>query len=383
MKPLIYLTCVLCSLACGSPRSSTGDRLPSKNQYARLLRAVVKNPNDQALGQQLQTAYALREQEQLAAIAQLASTGTPQGLDRLLSAYKSLQSFYNEARANATIENLLNPGSVERQIADTRLLAADAWYTQAQIWLDEQYWQTARQALSALEKVERWYPNYKSAANLMRQARELSVIDVVLLPLRNEGFFGAGIFGNGFGNGLAQRLSGQFANDLGGRFSNSGRLRAWDSYELRGGFQNPNPDVLVEPVCTNWQRQRENRQQYNRTTTKQVESGRDSLNRPLYKTITATLHIVELTEQTSANFELRLTDVARQNRMGQRQWAETYTLQQQWATFSGDANALGPADWDLLRSPQSNMRPTDEWIQQQILERIYPDMLQYLRGQLN
>jgi hypothetical protein len=384
MKPLAFSICVWILAACASQNATTSSKPPTKNQYERLLAGVAKDPKNEAMSRQLREAYQLRLQSHMNQLAQLANAETPQDFERLLSAYKGLQAFYNLARAHAATEQLLNPGDVARQIADTKLLTADAWYTKAQVLLESRHWQSARQAESALTKLNRLYPKYKDAASLMAEAIEQSVIDVVVAPIRNEGFYASGIYGNGYGNGGATRLSGQLARDLGGRFASpSGRVRAFDGYEMRGGYSNPNPDVLVEPVWTSWQRPRENRRQYDRTLSAQVEIGRDSLNRPRYGTVTATLHIVEISQRASASLDLRLSDMARQSMINSRQWSENYPMQQRWATYSGDPRALGPADWELVRSPQGAMRPADEWIQQQILEKIYPELLQYLRTQLN
>lgn len=382
MKPTLTLLSALLLWACNSTKQfSVGDDV-SKNQYERLLKDFAKTPTDAALAENLKYAYGRRETEQLQAIARLQGQASARALEQLLNSYIRLNQFYDAARATATVDKLLTPGDVSRQITDTRLLAADAWYNEADQLLSDGSWQSARAAQDALNKVNRWYPNYKNTKSLLAVAADQAVVDAVIVPMRNEGFFGAGIYGNGFGNGFAQSLSAQLARDLGGRYGNPTRLRVWDGDAMGGGYNNPNPDVLVEPVWTRWQRDPESRRNYTRNVSKQLENGRDSAGRQQYKTVTATLRITEFTQQTQADFDLRIGDVASRRPMNNRTWREGYTISQSWATYTGDANALGPDEWELLRSPQSIMRPSDEWLQQKILEKIYPELLQYLRSQL-
>ncbi|TAD91802.1 MAG: hypothetical protein EAY75_03440 [Bacteroidetes bacterium] len=369
-------------LSCSTPRQfSVGDSV-SKSQYERLLKEFNKSQANADLASKLKYAYGQREAEYLQAISSLQGQAAPRAKEQLLNQYTKLNQFYNEARATPALDRLLQPGDVTRQITDTRLLAADAWYTEAEQLLHNGGWQQARQAQDALQKVNRWYPGYKNSPRLLARAAEEAVVDVVIAPMRNEGFFSGSNFGNGFGNGFGQSLNAQLASDLGGRFANPGRLRAWDGAMMGMSHNGANPDVVVEPVWTRWQLSPENRTNQNRTVSKQVENGRDSIGRKLYKTITATLNITEVTQETRAELELRISDVASRRALNSRTWRETHTTSQTWATFTGDANALGANEWELLRNPQTIMQPSNEWLQVKILERIYPEILQHLRSQL-
>lgn len=370
------IICYLCIACNSSKKFAVGDDV-NKNTYERLLKDFGKTPTDKELATKVKYAYEQLEADQVNAIATWQANPTPENLERKLNGLIKLQQFYDAAAANADLSKLVSPGNVNREIIDTKLLAAEAWYDYAENLLQNQHWQSARAAQDALLKVNGWFSNYKDTKNRLAEATELGIVDAVIAPVRTEGFFYGDNY-NTYGNG---ELSRQLTADLGGRYGTGKRLRVWADNPY-GGNYNPNPDIIVEPVWTRWQVDPERRNRYDRNVSKQMEIGRDSLNRPTYRTVYATLHITEMTLEAKGELQIRISDVMKNKLIDNRFWSESFMLQNRSGTYSGDANALSSQDWDLLRSPQGNGNPDEQWLQRKILEKIYPDVLQYLRNQL-
>jgi hypothetical protein len=196
----------------------------------------------------------------------------------------------------------------------------------------------------------------------------------VIQPLRNEGFYSHGSY-----NPAAERFSSQLASDLGNNRYNYQLYRVYEAaeanrYEIAA-------DWIIEPVITRFQADPVNYTHSTRTITKTIEEGKDSLKNPVYKTISAVLSITEASVCVSTELEARISDLQYREPVSRRSFMENITLRERSATYSGDRRALSSEDWALVNNrnrPEINERR----LQQKLLEKIYPDLLGYLRGRL-
>ncbi|HSR39437.1 MAG TPA: hypothetical protein VLL95_11025, partial [Phnomibacter sp.] len=115
---------------------------------------------------------------------------------------------------------------------------------------------------------------------------------------------------------------------------------------------------------------------------KQIEVGKDTANKPIYKTVTATLKITTATYDAYGTLELRIVDYANKKNIDRMSWSDKYASSQSWATYTGEAGALSNADWELIHAKQNN-RPDQFYAEDRLLEKIYPNLLRYVRNQLN
>lgn len=377
ISTLLFFAIIL--TACGGSKSIYDDKNITDKKLEKLIRDYSADPGNTDLANQVKFAYDYLHNQQLARVSQYQYASSLQDKENLLNAYIGLQSFYERVRGYSALNDLLKPGSVGAEIESTKLALVSGHYELAIELLDEQNWKSGRQAYRSLTKVQSWMPDYKDTKSLLKQAKELSIINAVVLPLRAEGVYYNNNFGNnGFNSG--PRLSEQLVRDLGGSYSTGGWYRVFNPWEAtRTGKQ---ANWTIEPVWTQLRMDDPRRQTTTRNVEKQADIGKDTSGRPIYKKLLATLTITEVVYSITGRLEARINDDDNREQLANNSWHETYSFRKRWATYKGDAGALSNDDWELVNAPQNN--PMNEAsMEAKLLEKIYPNLLSYLRSQLN
>jgi len=181
--------------------------------------------------------------------------------------------------------------------------------------------------------------------------------------------------------GSTPRLSEQLVNDLGGSYNSGGWYRVYNSWDIQR--QNVRPNWTVQPVWTQLQMDNPRSNRYDRTVEKQAEIGKDTAGRPIYKKLTATLTVTEVTYTATGRLELRIMDDDNNERISNRSFHENYSFKTSWATYKGDAGALSNQDWELINAPRNSNNRDEEMMEQRLIEKMYQNILSHLRGQLN
>lgn len=381
MKILYSTLFVLILAACGGSKSIYHDNNINDKKLDKLIRDYSANPNDTAIANQLRFAYEYLLGQRMVPINQLQFSSSLDDKEKLLNAYIDLQAYYDKVRSYSAVSQLLKPGSVGTEIEKTKLDLVSGHYENALKLLEENNWKSSREAYQALSKIQQWMPGYKDSKKLMQEARESGTIIAVVLPLHAEGMYysntnsGAGLRYAG------NRLSEQLVSDLGGSYSSSAWYKAYNSYELNN--KQINPDWSIDPV---WTQLRINEPRYSNreeVRQKEIEVGKDTANKPIYKTVKATLKITTANYDAYGTLEVRISDYANKKNIGRMSWNEKYTSSQSWATYTGEAGALSNADWELINAKNNNNRPDQYFAEDRLLEKIYPNLLRYVRSQLN
>src|SRR4029077_10668045 len=99
------------------------------------------------------------------------------------------------------------------------------------------------------------------------------------------------------------------------------------------------------------------------------------------KTISAVLTITEASVCAGTEMEVRISDIQNQSRVGRRSFNENITLREVTATYKGDKDALSNEDWMLVNN-RNQLRVDERWMQEKLMEKVYPDLLNYIRGKL-
>jgi hypothetical protein len=385
MKYLYFLLLCTVLLGCAGNKTIYDEKNITDKKLDKLMRDYSAAPSDSALANQVKFAYQYLLQQQLAEVNRYQYSSLLGDKEKLYKAYMGLQAFYDKVRGYAPADALLRPGSVGTEIAQTKLELVSAHYEQAVVWLEQKNWQTARSAYRSLAKVQQWMPDYKNTRQLQREAREAGTVHAVVLPLHAEGFYYPN--NNNFGNnnlGSNNRLSDQLVRDLGGggqSQTTSGWYRVYNTYEANRLRQKPN--WTIDPFWTELRQSEPQTKRTERKAEKQVEIGKDTTGRPIYKVLVATLTITEMTYELNGRLQIRIEDNDNQQTVATNNWNEQYRYVRRFATYKGDAGALSNDDWELINAPRDNTPNNERITEEKLLEKMYPNVLNWLRGQLN
>jgi hypothetical protein len=343
----------------------------NEKQYDKLVKMYLKNPADTSVSNRVIYAYQAILNGQLSNIETLKVSNTLQSQEALIYAYDALQDFYNGA---SVINRLVSPGNVfnDRQLAVQR--AAENWYNYGNNLLAANTWQSGREAFSVFQKINRWVPEYRNTRNLIADAREMGTIDAVIQPLRNEGFFRASAY-----TAAMDFFSGQLVNDLAGGYNNGEPYRVYNASEA--GYHNIAADWMVEPVVTSFTIDPVRYNRVTRTVSREIEVGIDSAKQPIHKTISAELYINEASVCSNTQMEARIADLVQRQPVDRCFFNESITLREVTATYSGDRRALSTEDWAMINN-RNRLTIDERWLQETMLEKIYPQMLAYLKGKM-
>jgi hypothetical protein len=371
--PLLFLATLFA--ACGGGKNIYNDKNITDKKLEKLIRDYSADPGNTDLANQVKFAYDYLHNQHLSSVNQYQYASSLQDKENLLNAYIGLQSFYNKVRGYSSLNQLLKPGTVGAEIESTKLALVSGHYEQAVEWLDEQNWKTARQAYRSLTKVQGWMPDYKDTRALLKEAKELSVIHAVVLPLRADGIY---YNNNQYNSG--PRLSEQLVRDLGGSYNAGGWYKVYNTWEATRAKNQAN--WSIEPVWTQLRTDDPRQQQGTRQVEKQTEIGKDTSGRAIYKKLVATLTITEVTYSATGRLEIRINDEANDEKIATNGWYETYSFKKRWATYKGDAGALSNDDWELINASR-NTQVNESVMEEKLLEKIYPNLLSYIRSYLN
>ena len=372
----IFTTLIASTLlvACTSVKNIYQKNDINDRQWEKLVKNYLKTPGDTANSNKLVYGYQLLLDGELNNIERLKNIQSLTAKEQLISAYASLQGLYNEVAAVPALRQLLHPGNVmaEKQAAIQN--AALAWYQHGENLLDENNWQAGREAVGVFGKVANWLPNFKNTNTLLQEAREMGTIDAVLQPLRSEEFYQQANYTNS-----RQGFVYQLVSDLGSAWANTDMYRVYDARETQE--MQLQPDWVIEPVLTRMEVSPIQYRRSSRTITKKIEVGKDSVKNPIYKTITAELFVTEASVVARGEMDARISDVLNQQKVNRRSFGESFAIVETTATYKGDKNALSNADWALVNN-KNTIRADERWMQEKVLEKIYPQVLGYLRNEL-
>ena len=385
MKYLYFFLLSIILLSCASNKTIYDDKNITDRKLDKLMREYSETPSDSALANQLKFAYQYLHQQELAEVNRYQYSSLLNDKEKLLKAYTGLQAFYDRVRSYSAADALLRPSSVGTEIAQTKLELVSGHYEQSETWLEQKNWQTARSAYRSLAKVQQWMPDYKNTRQLLKQAQEAGIVHAVILPLHAEGFYYPSYGNTGFGNngpGNNSRLSDQLVRDLrGNQATQTGWYRVYNPNEASRLREKPN--WTIDPFWTELRQTEPQTRRFDRRAEKQAEIGKDTTGRPIYKVLEATVTITELTYQINGQLQLRIQDEDNQQQIASQYWNEQSSYTRRFATYKGDAGALSNEDWELINAPRDNNPNNDRQMEERLLEKMYPNLLNWLRGQLN
>ncbi len=392
MKIFLYILFAFSLFAaCRSNRAVYDSRSTSARNFDNLIQDFNRKPGDSGIVRKLQQAYDLRVAELNAEVERWRYASSPEEKEKLLLSYTALQNLYDKVSADRRLQSMLRYTSVGAEIDRARLDLVNSSYEEGLRLMGSENWADARKAYEDFERVEKYQPGYKDTRQLMARAREAAVVDVVILQPAYESF----AYGSGNMYPHYQRNYNNFSDalvrDLGGRYQGSSLVRVYNTWEAN--YSQVNPDWTVEPVWTQLDMGQPRINRYDRRLSRQIEIGRDTANRPVYRTANATLHVVEESYDIRGRLEVRIKDYYNRREIAGNSWHESEQYRFQYATYSGDAAALDNYAWQLInasRAQHNNYNSPGNYgfgagnnqAEERLLQKMYSNVLSWLRGYL-
>ncbi len=350
--------------------------LQRKNED-KALRDVVKklnkNGDDYDAVQALPILYNNIQAAHLAKIKTYAAGDDAGRWDGIIEEYEALQTACSVIINSTAAFKLITPQSYSTQLLEAKQDAAAAYYAIAQTALDNGSRENAKKAYTYFKKAEKYLPGYKDAAVKMVTARENAVINVVISPVRDDAYFfntGWGNAGYNYGNDYFQH---KLVRELQNQSSDRYAARFYTDIEARR--ENVKPDWIIDLQLKNVNIPYPVSSTSLRNLSAQVENGKDTAGRILYKTVYASLNITQSSFTARGDMEVDIKNIETGRLISYHTYSETYRWSQQRATYTGDSRALAAGDWDMVNnSGNQYSTPRKEDILNELYRKMYPEI---------
>jgi hypothetical protein len=214
----------------------------------------------------------------------------------------------------------------------------------------------------------------------MNELYQSSIVNVLINPVAYD-VLGLGLNSLPVFNGRTMDVQSRLIQDLGGQSANRIPARFYTPLQLLQ--VNDKPQLVADMVWRNIQINNpvSNYSSYNRS--KQIEFGKDSANRPIYRTIYATVNVEERRLDATGTLHLLINDIGTRNQVVWDQFQATFTRTNEIATYTGDKRALTNQDWTLINNSRNMMMPTNGEIIAELMENVYERLQNRIRGAAN
>jgi len=366
---LSVLLSLVVLVSCGTSRNLSGASKEDKDLF-KAITAIEKRNNAEARND-LPTLYQQSVQRHEDKIASYKNSNDPARWQYIINELEALQKVYSAINGSPEAARLVSARDYANDIRHARESGAEEYYNQGMQLLETDDRQDARRAYQAFQVVNKLYPNYRNTSRLLSEAREKGTLDVMINPVQTRGY----MYGNW--SFKADNFQRELVRDLGGSFgSHISGARFYTDWEARS--RNVTPDWMVDLNWDNMYISTPHARTYTRTVSKDIENGKDSTGKTIYKTVTATLHITQHTANARADMEYQIVDLASQSRVEWNRIPAHIDLNFEFATYRGDSRALSSYDWALINNNRQH-RYVDE---SDIIDALYSHVYQQLRNRI-
>lgn len=371
MKYIFYALISIFILAGCTTSKDYLSRSDSDNTLFDAVKTLKKHNNDSTALNALPVLYKLAQQRNLRKINSYSTSNEPARWDKMIETYSTLQTMYNVIIENDAASSVVTPVNYQQTIYDIKQQAAADYYNVATDFLNKPGRDDAKKAYSYFKKADKFMPDYKDARLKMEEAYEHAIVNVVINPVQDNSYFfntGWGNYGYNYSNEYFQQT---LVRELKGINSSRYPARFFTDWEARR--DNVQPDWEVNLTLRNMNIPRPQNYTYSRNVSKQVERGRDTSGRTIYKTVYATVYITRQSFTARADMEINILEIATRKNISYNTFSEDYRWEEEHATYSGDADALGPNDWAIMNNNNFN-EPRKEDVLNELYRKLYPQV---------
>ncbi|MBK6379102.1 MAG: hypothetical protein IPF72_04895 [Chitinophagaceae bacterium] len=371
MKYIFYSFLSLIILASCKTNKDYLSRSDNDNTLFDAIKTLKKHNTDTTALQALPVLYNLAQQRNLRKINSYSSSRELSRWDKMINAYSTLQEMYNAIVENDAASRVVTPVNYQQTLYDLKHEAAADYYTAATVFLNKPGRADAKQAYNYFKKADKLVPGYEDAKLKMDEAYAHAIVNVVIKPVQDNSYFfntGWGNYGYNYSNEYFQQT---LVRELKG--TNSSRYPARFYTDREASRENVQTDWEVTLTLRNMNIPRPQTYTYSRNASQQVEAGRDSSGRIIYKTVYATINISRLSFTANAEMEINIIDIVTRKNIVYNSFREDYRWQEEHATYTGDSRALSTSDWALINNNYYN-EPRKEDILNELYRKLYPQV---------
>ncbi len=347
---------------------------------AMLIKRLNKKGSDDKIITDIKEVYNSAYERGTQRLASYQNDEAPQKWDKIIGEMESLQRMYETISKSAYAVRMVKPVNFYSSLKNTKDSAADDYYMYAQNYFEKEGRQNSKEAYYAFEKSSKYIPNYKDSKSKMKEAYERSIVAVLINRIQFDDY-GRDSWGWNSYNNSNIVTSDQIVRDLGYQSANTIPAKFYSDWDLRRA--NIAPDLVVDMVWRNmrFDQPRDQTKQYNRS--KQIETGRDTANRPIYQTVTATVFVTQRELNADADLNLIITDAVTRKEIKWDRIPSSYRFTIEYAEYNGDRRALDNNDLTLISRSRNQQMPRREEVLNDMMQRIYNDMLNRIKREVN
>jgi hypothetical protein len=372
MKYIFYTLISLVILISCKTNKDYLSRSDNDNTLFDAIKTLKKRNGDTTALSALPVLYNLAQQRNLRKINSYSSSNNLDRWDKMISAYGTLQEMHDAIIENDAASRVITPVNYQQTIYDLKREAAADYYSLATSYLNKPGRDDAKKAYNYFKKADKLVPGYEDADLKMDEAYQNAIVNVVINPVQDNSYFfntGWGNYGYNYSNEYFQQT---LVRELKGVNSNRYPARFYTDWEARR--DNVQPDWEVNLNLRNIYIPRPQTYTYTRNASQQVEVGRDTSGKTIYRTVYATVNIARQSFTANADMEINITDLATRKNIVYNTFREDYRWEEEHATYSGDSRALSANDWRIINSNGSYNEPRKEDVLNELYRKLYPQV---------
>jgi hypothetical protein len=369
-KTLQTVIAILILVSCKTSKPYL-ERTDNDNTLFDAVKAIKKHSSDTAAIRALPVLYNTTQQRHIRKIGSYSESKELSRWDKLIDEYTILQNMHEAIMEVDAAYEVVKPVNYQQTIYDLKQRAAEDYYAAGEDYLNEPGRDNAKKAYDHFKKADKLVDGYKDARQKMDTAYANAIVNVQVNPVQDNSYFFNSNWGNYGYNYSNEYFQQSLVRDLGGKNSSRYPARFYTDWEARR--DNVQPDWIVNLTLRNMNIPVPQNYTYSRNVSKQVEGGRDTSNRIIYKTVYATVYITQQSFTARADIEINITDLATHKNIVYNTFREDYRWEEEHATYSGDGDALGPNDWALINNRHYN-EPRKEDVLNELYRKLYPQV---------
>jgi cell fate (sporulation/competence/biofilm development) regulator YlbF (YheA/YmcA/DUF963 family) len=371
MKHIFYTLISLLLLSGCKTGKDYLSRSDNDNTLFDAIKTLKKRNNDSTALNALPVLYNLAQQRNLRKINSYSSSRELSRWDKMIDAYSTLQEMYQAIIENDAASRVVTPVNYQQTIYDLKQEAAADYYAAATGFLNKSTRADAKQAYNYFKKADKLVPGFEDAKMKMDEAYENAIVNVVINPVQDNSYFfntGWGNYGYNYSNEYFQQT---LVRELKGTNSSRYPARFYTDWEARR--DHVKPDWEVNLTLRNMNIPRPLTNTYSRNASQQVEIGRDTSGKIIYKTVYARINIARQSFTANADMEMYITDIATRKNIVYNTFREDFRWEEEHATYDGDSRALSANDWALINNNHYN-EPRKEDVLNELYRKLYPQI---------